>query len=92
MAKSSDDLGPPFASARNGVRVAQRVTVDETGVKLAADAVNALAKGVAEMRRYAKDKLIVLMLNDETGISKRDCQRILDAIPELSARYLKAQK
>ena len=66
----------------------KRVSVDEHEIKLAADAVNALAKGVTEMRRFVKDKLIILMLADTTGIAKRDIAIIIDTIPELSRRYL----
>jgi len=76
-------------------RVGKRknITVDDNGgIRLAAEAVNALAKGVADMRRYAKDKLIIMMLSDMTGLSKRDCQVVIDAIPELADRYLKVPR
>lgn len=51
-------------------------------------AVLELQAAVANMRSKVKDKLIVLMLNDMTGIPKREIQAILDAIPSLSHVYL----
>lgn len=40
--------------------------------------------------RLKKDAVIIL-LHDMTGIGKRDIARVLDALPQLSARYLKSQ-
>lgn len=74
-------------TAKKEKRVSVIESESATEIKLAAEAINALAKGVAEMRRFAKDKLIVLMLNDVTGISKRDCKTIIDCIPELARIY-----
>lgn len=73
--------------AKTKVRNA-KVVVDESEIKIAADAINKLADGVAGMRKHAKDKLIVLMLNDVTGVPKRTIQTIIDVIPELARIYM----
>lgn len=51
-----------------------------------------LQEAIASTRRIAKDKLIVLLLHDMTGLSKRDIQMILDAIPEIAKTYLQPVK
>lgn len=58
-------------------------------LELVAEAVLKLEEAVRTMRGKVRDKLIVLMLNDQTGLPKRDIQRLLDAIPELARTYLK---
>lgn len=52
-------------------------------------AVVALNNAISGMRKHVKDKLIVLMLNDMTGIGKREIKTLLDAIPNLARTYLK---
>lgn len=67
----------------------KKVTVADGEVKLTSDVVRELADGVRKMRVHAKDKLIVLLLHDVTGIARRDIQMILDAMPELERIYYK---
>lgn len=69
----------------------KKVIVQDGTVTINADAIRELAEGVRKMRANAKDKLIVLLLNDETGLPRRDIQMILDAIPELERIYFKAK-
>lgn len=57
-----------------------------------ANQVDEIADAVAILRRYFKDKLIVLLLNDVTGVSKRNIQSIIDALPNLANIYLKPRK
>jgi hypothetical protein len=66
---------------------------EQLGVDLAqlAAGVHALQTAVASMRANVKDRLIVLMLHDITGLGKREIQSILDAIPEFARVYLKAK-
>lgn len=51
-----------------------------------------LGDAVTNLRRNMKDKLIILMLNDVTGIGKREIKMILDAIPELPRIYFVDKK
>lgn len=51
-----------------------------------------LGDAVTNLRRNMKDKLIILMLNDITGIGKREIKMILDAIPELPRVYFVEKK
>lgn len=53
------------------------------------EAVIKLEEALRGARSKVRDKLLVLMLNDMTGIPKREIQRLLDAIPELARTYLK---
>lgn len=54
--------------------------------------VDEIADAIAILRRYFKDKLIVLLLNDVTGVAKRDIQAVIDALPTLATVYLKPRK
>lgn len=51
-----------------------------------------VAAAIRAFRSFAKDKLIVLLLHDMTGLSKRDIQTILNAIPEIEKTYLQPAK
>ncbi len=67
------------------MKASEPVPVDLADVGVA---VVALQKAISEMRGKVKDKLIVLMLNDMTGIAKRDIKKILDAVPQLAKTYV----
>lgn len=36
-----------------------------------------------------KQKTVIMLLHDATGVGKREIEAILDALPELEKRYLK---
>lgn len=80
---------------------AERVTKEKASSSkqgLALDAeriskqVDEIANAIVTLRRYFSDKLIVLMLNDATKVSRTDIQAILEALPDLPRIYLKARK
>lgn len=48
-----------------------------------------LQDAIATMRRSVKDKTIVLLLHDMTGIGKREIQTLLDAVPHMATAYLR---
>lgn len=65
---------------------------DDAQLALAAKSIIEIADAIRRMRVLAKDKLIVLLLHDMTGVPKRSIQMILDAAPELARTYLHAAK
>lgn len=72
----------------------QKITIkrDESkpeSMELVAKAILDIAEAVTTMRERGKDKLIVLLLHDMTGVTKRDIQNILDAAPNIARTYLR---
>lgn len=54
------------------------------------DEIREVCKGLRSLEQCGlKTDLLVLMLQDMTGICKRDCKSILAALPRLEARYTK---
>jgi hypothetical protein len=78
-------------SEEEGKKGAARAAFEFDASKVAKQ-VEEIGDAVTTLRKYFKDKLIVLMLNDVTGVSKRDIGNILDALPNLANVYLKQRK
>lgn len=56
--------------------------------EIIAEAIRELAEALPKIRSHIKDKLIVLMLHDLTGVPKKQIQAILDVLPNLAQNYV----
>lgn len=69
-------------------------------VELSAEDARQLAESIRKIDKAAKDfiasglsrKALVVLLNDSTGVAKRDINFILDGLESLGATYLEGSK
>lgn len=57
------------------------------------DEIREVCRGLRSLEQCGlKTDLLVLMLNDATGVNKTQCRAILDALPRLESKYLKGPR
>jgi hypothetical protein len=57
-------------------------------MELVAKSIIEIADALKPARLIVKDKLLVLLLHDMTGVPKRSIQLILDVLPNIAGHYL----
>lgn len=95
----SDDAYEEIAKenkARNSKRTVVAAIKDvrdlESDAERTARNIREIGSALGTLRKHFKDKLIVLLLNDMTNVSKTDIKRVLEALPELASTYLAPKK